>query len=107
MAENIKKIMTALDNVLNQTVWVNSERQIVSLAEELHVGAGGQPRTIEDLSRGSLIGALVSLQIRADDFSVSAESLDGVELAAKVKSMVFAQAKCLMDEKMCPARRVA
>ena len=57
MAQNIKKIMIALDKVLTTTVWVNQDRQIVSLADELHVGAGTSPRSIEDLARPSLIGA--------------------------------------------------
>lgn len=98
MAKNLKEIMTALDKVLSTTVWVNADRQIVSLADELHVGAGDSPRTIEDLPRASLIGAYVSLQIRGDNFSVAAESLETADLAARVKEMVFAEAKKILDE---------
>lgn len=97
MPKNIKEIMIALNQILTTTVWVNSDRQIVSLADELHIGNGNAPRSIEDLSRPSLIGAYVSLQIRTDDFEGSAESLDTPALAARVKSMVFAEAKKLMD----------
>ena len=97
MAKNLKEIMAALDKVLNTTVWVNADRQIVSLADELHVGAGNAPRAIEDLPRSSLIGSYVSLQIRGDDFSVAAESLETADLAARVKEMVFAEAKRIMD----------
>jgi len=97
MAKNIKEIMLALDRVLTATVWVNADRQIVSLADELHIGAGNAPRTIEDLPRPSLIGAFVSLQIRADNFSVAAESLETADLALRVKDMVFAEAKKLLD----------
>ncbi|MCL2369197.1 MAG: hypothetical protein FWC83_00810 [Alphaproteobacteria bacterium] len=98
MAKNLKEIMVALDKVLTTTVWVNQDRQIVSLAEELHVGAGAAPRTIEDLCRASLTGAYVSLQIRSDNFEVAAESLETSELAARVKEMVFMEAKKIMDE---------
>ncbi|MCL2758240.1 MAG: hypothetical protein FWE64_02865 [Alphaproteobacteria bacterium] len=98
MAKNLKEIMAALDKVLTTTVWVNADRQIVSLADELCIGAGTAPRTIEDLPRASLTGAYVSLQIRSDDFTVAAESLDTANLAAKVKEMVFAEAKKIMDE---------
>ncbi|MCL1785546.1 MAG: hypothetical protein FWG39_00120 [Alphaproteobacteria bacterium] len=98
MAKELKEIMAALDKVLCTTVWVNADRQIVSLADELHIGAGNSPRTIEDLSRASLTGAYVSLQIRSDDFSVAAEGLETADLAAKVKEMVFAEAKKVMDE---------
>ena len=97
MAKNIKEIMLALDNVLTTTVWVNVDRQIVSLSDELHIGAGNTPRSIEDLSRSSLVGAFVSLQIRGDNFDVSAESLDTVELALRVKEIVFAETKKIMD----------
>lgn len=97
MPKSIKEIMIALNQILTTTVWVNSERQIVSLADELHIGMGNAPRSIEDLSRPSLVGAYVSLQIRTDNFDVAAEGLETAELAARVKSMVFAEAKKLMD----------
>ena len=93
MAQNLKEIMVALDKVLNSTVWVNSKRQIVSLAEEMHKSNNGQPMNIEDLVRAALTGAYVSLQIRLDDFSVAAEGLETSDLAAKVKEMVFAEAR--------------
>ena len=85
--------MGALDKVLNATVWVNGDRAIVSLADELSVGTNGAARAIEDLPRASLIGAYVSLQIRSDNFDVPAESLETAALAAAVKGMVFAEAK--------------
>lgn len=97
MPKNMHEIMVALDRVLTTTVWVNADRQIVSLADELHVGAGNAPRVIEDLPRTSLIGAFVSLQIRSDNFSVAAESLETMDLALRVKDMVFAEAKKILD----------
>lgn len=96
MPKNIKEIMTTLNEVLTTTVWVNSERQIVSLADELYIGKNNTPRSIEDLSRSALIGAYVSLQIRTDNFEVSAESLETKDLALRVKGMVFAEAKNVM-----------
>jgi hypothetical protein len=95
--KNIKEIMVALDSVLTTTVWVNGDRQIVSLADELHIGAGNAPRSIEDLPRASLVGAYVSLQIRMDNFDVAAESLETEVLSCKVKEMVFSEAKKIMD----------
>ena len=97
MSKNLNEIMVALDKVLTTTVWVNADRQIVSLADELSIGMGNAPRTIEDLPRTSLTGAFVSLQIRADNFSVAAESLETSDLAMRVKEMVFAEAKKLLD----------
>ncbi len=97
MHKNIKEIMIALNNVLTTTVWVNQDRQIVSLSDELKVGRDNAPRSIEDLSRASLIGAYVSLQIRTDNFDVAAESLETKALAQRVKEMVFAEAKKVMD----------
>ncbi len=97
MSTNIKEIMIALDKVLKTTVWVNADRQIVSLSDELHIGKNNAPRSIEDLSRAALIGAYVSLQIRTDNFDVAAESLDTPKLALRVKEMVFAEAKKVMD----------
>ena len=98
MAKKLKEIMAALDKVLTTTVWVNADRQIVSLADELHVGINNSPRAIEDLPHASLIGAYVSLQIRSDNFAVAAESLETADLAMRVKDMVFAEAKKIMDE---------
>ena len=97
MQKNIKQIMIALDQVLSTTVWVNQDRQIVSLSDELHIGNNNAPRSIEDLSRASLVGAYVSLQIRTDNFEVAAETLETHDLALKVKEMVFAEAKKIMD----------
>ncbi len=97
MSQNIKKIMSALNQVLTATVWVNADRQIISLADELHLGNNNIPRSIEDLSRSSLIGAYVSLQIRTDNFDVAAETLETKDLAARVKEMIFAEAKKVMD----------
>lgn len=97
MPKNIKEIMIALNKVLTTTVWVNADRQIVSLSDELHIGKNNAPRSIEDLSRSALIGAYVSLQIRTDNFDVAAESLETSELALRVKEMVFAEAKKIMD----------
>ncbi|MBO7644946.1 MAG: hypothetical protein J6S57_01415 [Alphaproteobacteria bacterium] len=97
MPKNIKEIMIALNQVLTTAVWVNADRQIVSLSDELHIGKNNAPRSIEDLSRASLIGAYVSLQIRTDNFDVAAETLDTPTLALRVKEMVFAEAKKIMD----------
>ena len=97
MTKNIKEIMIALNQVLTTTVWVNEDRQIVSLADELKIGKNNAPRSIEDLTRTSLVGAYVSLQIRTDNFEVAAESMETRDLALRVKEMVFAEAKKIMD----------
>lgn len=97
MQKNIKEIMIALNQVLTTTVWVNEDRQIISLRDELQIGNNNAPRSIEDLDRTSLVGAYVSLQIRTDNFDIAAESLDTKTLALRVKEMVFAEAKKIMD----------
>ena len=97
MPKNIKEIMIALNQVLTTTVWVSEDRQIVSLADELKIGHNNAPRSIEDLARPSLVGAYVSLQIRTDNFEVSAESLETKALTLRVKEMVFVEAKKIMD----------
>ncbi|MBN1324887.1 MAG: hypothetical protein JW974_01585 [Alphaproteobacteria bacterium] len=97
MQKNIKEIMVALNKVLTTTVWVNEDRQIISLSDELHIGQNNSPRSIEDLPRTSLVGAYVSLQIRTDNFDIAAESLETKSLALRVKEMVFSEAKKIMD----------
>lgn len=97
MPKNIKEIMVALNKVLTTTVWVNGDRQIISLSDELHIGQNNAPRSIEDLPRASLVGAYVSLQIRTDNFDIAAESLETKDLSLRVKEMVFAEAKKLME----------
>ncbi len=98
MPKSIKEIMIALNKVLTTTVWVNEDRQIISLADELQIGNNNAPRSIEDLPRNALVGAYVSLQIRTDNFDVAAESMETKKLALRVKEMVFAEAKKVMDE---------
>lgn len=97
MSKNIKEIMIALNQVLTTTVWVNEDRQIISLSDELKIGQNNAPRSIEDLPRASLVGAYVSLQIRTDNFDTAAETMDTKTLASRVKEMVFAEAKKIMD----------
>lgn len=97
MPKNIKEIMIALNQVLSTTVWVNADRQIISLADELKIGCNNAPRSIDDLPRTSLVGAYVSLQIRTDNFDTAAESMDTKTLALRVKEMVFAEAKKIID----------
>ncbi len=93
----MKEIMIALNQVLTTTVWVNEDRQIISLADELRIGHNNAPRSIEDLPRTSLVGAYVSLQIRTDNFDIAAETMETKTLALRVKEMVFAEAKKIMD----------
>ncbi len=81
--------MIALHKVLSTTVWVNADRQIISLSDELQIGHNNSPRSIEDLPRTSLI--------RTDNFDVAAEGLETKELALRVKEMVFAEAKRILD----------
>ena len=107
MARQIKEIMGVLDKILNATVWVNSDRQIVSLADELSIGSQGHVRSIEDLPRPSLVGAYVSLQIRIDNFDVPAERLETTDLAVAVKQMVFSEAKKLLSEREEELKKVA
>lgn len=97
MSKTMKEIMIALNQVLTTTVWVNEDRQIISLADELRIGHNNAPRSIEDLPRTSLVGAYVSLQIRTDNFDIAAETMETKTLALRVKEMVFAEAKKIMD----------
>ena len=97
MTKSIKEIIIALNQVLSTTLWVNEDRQIKSLSDELQIGHNNAPRSIEDLPRPSLVGAYVSLQIRTDNFDVAAESLETKTLALRVKEMVFTEAKKIMD----------
>ena len=97
MPKTIKEIMIALNQVLTTTVWVNEDRQIISLADELQIGKNNAPRSIEDLARPSLVGAYVSLQIRTDNFDVAAETLETSALALRVKEMFFEEKKKIMD----------
>ncbi len=98
MKTKITKIMNVLDTVLTDTVWLSETNEIVSLADMLHVGNfDGTPKSIEDLDRRSLLGAVLSLQIRSDNFDVVVESLSDKELGLKVKQMVFVEAKKMLD----------
>ncbi len=98
MTQSINQIMEALDTVLSTTVWANGDNEIITLAEELHIGNNnGQPRAIEDLERLSLVGAYVALQIKMDCFDIAVETLDDNTLATRVKEMVFNEAKKILS----------
>ena len=103
MSKNIKEIMIALDKVLTTTVWVNADRQIVSLSDELHIGKNNAPRSIEDLSRAALIGAYVSLQIRTDNL-LPQKLLKRLHLHCVSKKWFLQKPKrlwMLLKQKMC------
>jgi len=94
MAQTLSEIMKRLDIVLKKIVWVNPNRDIVSLHDELKIGEGSI-KSIEDLPRESLIGAYVAIQVYLDDFSIAAETLETKDLARIVKEQVFQMVKDL------------
>ncbi|MDR2685654.1 MAG: hypothetical protein LBB23_02665 [Rickettsiales bacterium] len=97
MAQNttsIVKIMAALDQVLDNVAWVDSDGRLDSLKNQLQ---SGKVESLDNLSRDALVGAYVALQIKRNDFEPLVETLDDESLAMRVKAMVFAEAKKSLD----------
>jgi hypothetical protein len=98
--------MTALDSVLEETAWMGNNGEIDNLKKQLQ-SVDGETASLDTLPRDALVGAYVSLQIKTDNFDISAESLSDGELALRVKALVFSEAKKMLDAAESASRKVA
>ena len=69
-SKNKTVLMTVIDTILEEVVWVNQNGETISLkdalAKNIHAGKLGN---IEALDRSDLIGAYTSFQIKRQSFA--------------------------------------
>lgn len=89
-SKNKTVLMTVIDTILEEIVWVNKKGETVSLkdslAKNIHEGKVGN---IEALERSDLIGAYTSFQIKKQSFAENTKSMEDKEISDKIKLCIF------------------
>ncbi len=89
-SKNKTVLMTVIDTILEEVVWVNKNGETISLkdalAKNIHEGKTGN---IEALDRSDLIGAYTSFQIKRQSFAENTKSMTDKEIADKIKLYIF------------------
>ena len=97
-SKNKTVLMTVIDSVIEEIVWVNRTGEAVSLKEAVSRNVkGGKSAGIESLVREDLIGALTAFQIRRQSFSENTKDMNDAEIAKMVKSFIFEETREQMD----------
>jgi len=96
-SKNKTILASIIDGVLEETVWVNSAGETVSLkemiAKNIHIGRGAN---LDDLDRRDLLGAYTSFQIKRQSFGESTRDMSSHDLAAGIKGFIFEEAHATM-----------
>ncbi|MDR1477216.1 MAG: hypothetical protein LBI17_03770 [Rickettsiales bacterium] len=113
-SKNKTVLMSVIDGVLEEIVWVGKSGAAISLKEAIAANMkGADSADIGSLSRDDLIGAYTAFQIRRQSFSESTRDMADSEIAAKIKSFVFDDTRermALVERELSPrsqARRTA
>ena len=89
-SKNKTVLMTVIDTILEEVVWVNQNGETISLkdalAKNIHAGKLGN---IEALDRSDLIGAYTSFQIKRQSFAENTKSMTDKEISDKIKLYIF------------------
>ncbi len=89
-SKNKTVLMTVIDTILEEIVWVNKNGETISLkdalAKNIHEGNVGN---IEALNRNDLIGAYTSFQIKRQSFAENTKNMTDKEIADKIKLYIF------------------
>jgi hypothetical protein len=89
-SKNKTVLMTVIDAILEEVVWVNKNGETISLKEALAKNImSGKRGGIETLSRDDLIGAYTSMQIKRQSFSEQTKSMQDSEIADRLKLFIF------------------
>ncbi|MDR0367448.1 MAG: hypothetical protein LBH41_02630 [Rickettsiales bacterium] len=93
-SKNKTILMTIIDSVIEDVVWVEKGGAAISLKEaiarSIHGGAGG---TLDALSRDELIGAYTAFQIRRQSFGENTKAMSDSQIADRVKVFIFDAAR--------------
>ncbi len=89
-SKNKTILMTVIDAILEEIVWVNKSGETISLkdalAKNIHEGKVGN---IEALDRNDLIGAYTSFQIKRQSFAENTKDMSNKEISDKIKLYIF------------------
>ncbi|MDR1009041.1 MAG: hypothetical protein LBL52_02180 [Rickettsiales bacterium] len=89
-SKNKTILMTIIDSVLEEIIWVEKGGATVSLkeaiAKSIHEGASG---SLESLERAELIGAYTAFQIRRQSFAENTKTMTDSQIAERIKLFIF------------------
>ncbi|MBR4315890.1 MAG: hypothetical protein IKP65_02825 [Alphaproteobacteria bacterium] len=89
-SKNKTVIMTVIDTIREETVWVNKSGETVSLKDAIarNIKAGGMGN-VDSLERSDLLGAYTSFQIKRQSFAENTRDMSDKELSDKIKLFIF------------------
>ncbi len=89
-SKNKTVLMTIIDTILEETVWVNKSGETISLKDALAKNIKmGNVGNIDGLDRSDLIGAYTSFQIKRQSFAENTRDMSDKEIADKIKLFIF------------------
>ncbi len=89
-SKNKTVLMTVIDTILEETVWVNKSGETVSLKDAIARNIkSGKNGNVESLERSDLLGAYTSFQIKRQSFAENTRDMSDKELADKIKLFIF------------------
>ena len=92
--KSMSVLMNTIDLVLEDIVWVNKDSDVVNLKQVLsNKTTCKNTGCIESLPYEDLIGAYTCLQIRNETFNDDITNQDNKEIANKIKTMIFTEAR--------------
>ena len=89
-SKNKTVLMTIIDTILEETVWVNKTGETISLKDALAKNIKmGNVGNIDSLDRSDLLGAYTSFQIKRQSFAENTRDMSNKEIADKIKLFIF------------------
>ncbi len=89
-SKNKTVLMTVIDTILEETVWVNKSGETVSLKDAIAKSIkSGNTGNIDSLERSDLLGAYTSFQIKRQSFAENTRDMSDRELSDKIKLFIF------------------
>ncbi len=89
-SKNKTVLMTVIDTILEETVWVNKSGETVSLKDAIARNIkSGNVGNIDSLERSDLLGAYTSFQIKRQSFAENTRDMSDKELSDKIKLFIF------------------
>lgn len=87
-------LMATIDQVLEEIVWVSRNSEVVNLKQILSTKTECKTTgCLESLPYEDLVGAYTCLQIRNEMFDDNITNQDSKEIATKIKSIIFTEAR--------------
>jgi hypothetical protein len=97
-SKNKTVLMSVIDSVLEEIVWVGKQGEAISLKEAIAKNMKkGASAGIESLSRDDLVGAMTSFQIRRQSFSENTKDMRNEDIAKMLKVFIFDETRSQMD----------